>query len=197
MNQSVRRPVLSPAERTAGPRVRQVPAGDDRQRLVCPDCGHIHYENPKIVVGVVAATPDDRLLLARRAIPPRVGYWTIPAGYLELNESPTDGVRREAYEEAGAAVTLDQLLAIYAIERIHQVQLIYRGWLAAEPALEAGPESAELGLFPRTAIPWDDLAFPTVRWALTHSAAVRDRATFAPFHNPNEADPNLPPEERG
>ena len=153
-----------------GPRVRRIPEGDDRERLVCPDCGFIAYENPKIVVGSVASW-QDRVLLCRRAIDPRKGFWTLPAGYLEQNETTEAGALREAWEEARARLTLDGLLAVYNIPRISQVQLIYRARLT-DPAVAAGPESAEVGLFDWGEIPWDDLAFPTVRWALTQWRAT-------------------------
>ena len=102
----------------AGPSVRTVPEGDDHERLVCPDCGFISYENPKVVVGSVC-TWEERILLCRRAIDPRSGYWTLPAGYLELNETTEAGAAREAWEEARAEIEIDTLLAVYNIPR-HQ-----------------------------------------------------------------------------
>ena len=93
-----------PSDGPSGPRVREVPEGDDRQRLVCPDCGFINYENPKVIVGAVVSW-DARILLCRRAIEPRYGYWTIPAGYLELNETAAEGAMREAREEAARRFT--------------------------------------------------------------------------------------------
>jgi ADP-ribose pyrophosphatase YjhB (NUDIX family) len=149
-----------------GPSVTIVPDGDNRERLVCPDCGFINYENPKIVVGSVVRI-GDRILLCRRAIEPRYGFWTLPAGYLELNESTAEGAMREAWEEAQARIAIDGLLAIYDIPRISQVQLIYRATLV-DSAIGAGPESLEVRLFGWDEIPWDDLAFPSVRWALHH-----------------------------
>ncbi len=147
-----------------GPRVRTVPAGDDRERLVCPDCGYIAYQNPLIVVGSVA-TWRDRILLCRRAIPPRRGFWTLPAGYLEQHETTEDGAVREAWEEARARVTIIDLLALFNLPHISQVQLIYRARLDA-PEIVAGRESLEVALLGWDEIPWDALAFPTVRWAL-------------------------------
>ena len=158
---------------------RIVPPDDDRRRLVCDQCGHIQYENPKIVVGSVVEH-DDRILLCRRAIEPRDGYWTLPAGYLELGESPEEGARREAQEEARADLEIDRLLATYSITRISQVQLIYRATLAT-PGYSAGPESREVGLFRWEDIPWNELAFPSVHWALHHFRAVRGEEAFAPF----------------
>jgi ADP-ribose pyrophosphatase YjhB (NUDIX family) len=159
-----------------GPSVLTIPEGDNRERMVCPDCGFINYENPKVVVGAVCLW-QDRFLLCRRAINPRRGYWTLPAGYLELHESTVAGAIREAWEEAQARITIDGLLAVYDIPRISQVQLIYRAHLAA-PEFAAGPESLEVKLFAWEEIPWDELAFPSVRWALDH---YRDCATTGDF----------------
>lgn len=149
-----------------GPSVLATPAGDTRERMTCPDCGFIAYENPKIVVGAVCVW-DGRILLCRRAIEPRAGYWTLPAGYLELNEATSAGAAREAWEEAQAQIEIDGLLAIYDIPRISQVQLIYRARLAT-PAVAPGSESLEVRLFTWEEVPWDELAFPSVRWALDH-----------------------------
>lgn len=165
---------------------RRVPEGDDRSRLVCRDCGFINYENPKIVVGAVAAW-QERILLCRRAIEPRRGFWTLPAGFLELHETAAAGARREAWEEARARIEIDQLLAVYSIPRISQIQLIYRARLTS-PEVAAGPETLELDLFTWDAIPWDLLAFPSVHWALRDYHAVRDAAVFAPRGNPPGED---------
>jgi len=165
---------------------RRVPEGDDRQRLVCRDCGFVNYENPKIVVGSVA-TWQGRVLLCRRAIAPRRGFWTLPAGYLELHEAAADGARREAWEEARAELEIDQLLAVYSIPRISQIQLIYRAGLVT-PEVSAGPETLELDLFEWAEIPWDDLAFPSVHWALRDYDELRGVAVFAPRGNPPGED---------
>ncbi|MBL8708916.1 MAG: NUDIX hydrolase [Rhodospirillaceae bacterium] len=160
----------------------RVPAGDNRLRQVCTDCGFVAYENPKVVVGAVV-THEDRILLCRRAINPRRGFWTLPAGYMELHESAETGAMREAWEEARARIAIEALLGAYTIPRLSQVQLIYRARLT-DPAISAGPESLEVGLFTWREIPWDELAFPSVRWALTHFDAVRDQAHFPAFSNP-------------
>ena len=144
--------------------VRRTPEGEDRERLICGDCGYIAYENPKIVVGSVVVEAG-RILLCRRAIEPRRGYWTLPAGYMELGETTEEGARREAWEEARARLELDGVLAIYSIARIGQVQIIYKAHLA-EPGIAAGPESLDVRFFAWEEIPWDDIAFPSVRWAL-------------------------------
>jgi ADP-ribose pyrophosphatase YjhB (NUDIX family) len=169
-------------ERKIGPSQRAIPEGDDRERLICPDCGFVQYENPKIVVGSVVRF-EDRFLMCRRAIMPRRGFWTLPAGYLELNEAPIDGARREAWEEARARIDIDALLAVYDVPRISQVQMIWRARLH-EPVFAPGPESLEVKLFAWDEIPWDDIAFPTVRWALHHAVEIGARTDFAARTNP-------------
>ena len=162
--------------------IQKIPEGDTRPRLVCDTCGFVRYENPKIVVGSVVAH-DGRVLLCRRAINPRSGFWTLPAGYLELNETTAEGAAREAYEEATAHIEIDRLLAVYSIPRISQVQLIYRARLL-DPEVKAGPESAEVGLFRWEEIPWEETAFPSARWALRHWRETEAFADFAPLTNP-------------
>ncbi|BBK45424.1 NUDIX hydrolase [Allostella vacuolata] len=161
---------------------RRVPEGDSIERLVCEGCGFIHYENPKLVVGSVV-TWEGRFLLCRRAINPRRDYWTLPAGYMELNETTAEGAMREAWEEAQARIAIDALLAVYEIPRISQVQLIYRARLV-EPAFAAGPESLDVRLFEWDEIPWDRLAFPSVRWALHHHREAAAEAVPVPRRNP-------------
>jgi ADP-ribose pyrophosphatase YjhB (NUDIX family) len=168
----------------SGPRVRVIPEGDDRERLTCPDCGYIAYQNPLIIVGSVAVW-EDRILLCRRAIEPGLGLWTLPAGFMEEGETTAEGAAREAWEEARARIVPEALLAIYECPRISQVQLIYRARLLS-PAIAAGPESADVGLFAFDEIPWDALAFPTVRWALRDYQARRNRSDFAPAGNPKD-----------
>ncbi|MBI1237770.1 MAG: NUDIX domain-containing protein [Alphaproteobacteria bacterium] len=167
---------------------RRIPDGETLERLMCRDCGHIHFVNPKIVVGAVV-TFEDKFLLCRRAIEPRHGFWTLPAGYLEEKEDPIAGAKREAIEEACAAISIDALLAVYAIVHASQVQLIYRARLAS-PEFSPGPESLDVRLFAREEIPWDDLAFPSVKWALHQHEAVRGVAVFQPFSNPTETLPD-------
>ncbi|WP_374763195.1 NUDIX hydrolase [Yunchengibacter salinarum] len=169
---------------------RRVPHGDDLERLVCDNCGFVHYENPKIITGAVV-TFEDRFLLVRRAIEPRYGFWTIPAGYMELNETPEQGAAREAMEEACAAITVQDLLAVYTVQHISQVHMMYRAKLK-EPSFAPGVESLEAQLFRWDAIPWDDLAFPTVHWVLKHYREVSDKAAIAPFGNPEPSRPPKP-----
>ncbi len=166
---------------------RIVPDGENRERVSCLDCGHVFYENPKIVVGAVVAH-HGRILLCRRAIEPRRGFWTLPAGYLELNETPAEGAMRETFEEAGARIAIDGILAIFSISRIAQVQIIHRARFAdpAEALIEAGAESLEVGLFTPEAIPRDDIAFPTVHWAIDAHLRLGNGPLLAPFGNPKE-----------
>ena len=166
----------------AGPVVERIPEGDNQPRLVCDDCGFINYVNPKVVVGAVGVW-EDRVLLCRRAIEPRVGYWTIPAGYLEVNETPIDGAKREAREEANAELDINALLAVYSVPRISQVQLIYRADLVS-PEIRPGIESQDALLCAWEDIPWDELAFPSVHWALGAFQDIRDVAEFTPRTNP-------------
>ena len=169
-----------------GPRVRAVPPGDDRERLLCPDCGYVAYQNPLIVVGSVVTWNDggeDRILMCRRAIEPRKGYWTLPAGFMEEHETTQAGAMREAWEEARARIAIDALLAVYDIPRISQVQLIFRARLTS-PDVSAGPESQEVALFRWDEIPWRELAFPTVHWALREHHARLGQTAFAPAVNP-------------
>ncbi len=146
----------------------KIPDGEDRERLVCDSCGFIAYVNPKIVVGSVVAR-DDKVLMCRRAIEPRLGFWTLPAGYLEEGESVEHGARREAREEACAEIELEGLLAVYSVTHLSQVQLMFRARLIGDYA--PGPESLEVKLVPWADIPWSELAFPSVAWALRHYRA--------------------------
>ena len=161
---------------------RIVPEGDTLHRDVCDTCGFIRYENPKVVAGAVVSY-EGRILLCRRAIPPRHGFWTLPAGYMELNETVEDAAKREALEEACAKIDINALLAVYSIPRISQIQVMYRADLV-DPAIEAGIESLEVDLFAWDDIPWDEIAFPSVHWALTQHRQIRDEKLFAPFSNP-------------
>ena len=159
----------------------KIPEGDDHERRVCDTCGFIDYVNPKIVAGSVV-TSGKKILLCKRAIEPRKGFWTLPAGFMEEGESVEEGAAREAMEEANAKIEIDRLLAVYSVPRISQVQVMYRARLVSD--VSAGPESLEVGLFDWKDIPWKNLAFPTVVWALTHFAETRHMDNFAPFANP-------------
>jgi ADP-ribose pyrophosphatase YjhB (NUDIX family) len=169
---------------------RRVPDGDDFSRQVCDHCAHVVYDNPKIVVGSVVLH-DGKVLLCRRAIEPRMGYWTVPAGYMELGETPQEGAKREAREEANADLVLGDLLAIYTIKHLSQVQMIYRATLAT-PDFSAGPESLDVKLFGFDEVPWDELAFPTVHWMLADIQKVLAGVAAMPFGNPIGAqDPDI------
>lgn len=161
---------------------RTIPEGDDHERMVCGDCGFIAYENPKLIAGAVVMH-GDKVLLCKRAIHPQKGKWTLPAGFMEMGETPPEGAAREAYEEARAKIKITDLLAVYTVKRISQVQMFYRASLP-EPVFEPGPESTDVALYDWADIPWDDLAFPSVIWALKHFDAVRGKTSFAPFTNP-------------
>lgn len=168
--------------------IRRIPEGDNRERLICPDCGHIAYDNPKIVVGTVVIA-DGAVLMCRRAIEPRKGFWTLPAGYLEHGETLEEGAIREAREEAEADIALDGILAVFNVSRIGQVQIMFRGRFVPDDALPhfaPGVESQEVALFSWTQIPWADIAFPTVRWALDAWRAVGAAPLCRPAGNPPE-----------
>ena len=171
--------------------VRRILEGDNRERLVCPDCDFVAYENPKIVVGSVVAE-GDRILLCRRAIEPRSGFWTIPAGYMEMGETVTEGAQREAWEEARARIAIDGVLAVYSIARLGQVQVIFRAGLA-EPGFAAGPESLEVRQFDWDEIPWNDIAFPSVRWALHTWYGTRRGTLAAAALNPQDDELGILP----
>ena len=164
---------------------QRIPAGDTRTRDVCDACGYVAYENPKVVVGAVVAH-EGQVLLCRRAIQPRLGFWTLPAGYLELQETVEEGARREAHEEAEARIVLDGVLAVYSISRIGQVQVIFRAGFDGPARFAAGEESLEVRLFAWDDIPWDAVAFPSVRWALEDWRRTAGSALGAPATNPVE-----------
>jgi ADP-ribose pyrophosphatase YjhB (NUDIX family) len=137
------------------------------------------------VAGVVAHS-GGKLLLCRRAIEPRRGFWTLPAGFLELGESVEEGARREAMEEACAQLEIETMLGVYSIPRIGQVQIFFRARLLNQPS--PGPESVEVMLAAWEDIPWKELAFPSVHWALNHHRETAGRTGFAPFGNPPGTD---------
>jgi ADP-ribose pyrophosphatase YjhB (NUDIX family) len=170
--------------------IKTVPDGDTHERNVCEHCGFVNYQNPKIVVGSVVRH-EGKILLCRRAIEPRRGFWTIPAGYMELLETPEDGARREAVEEANVRLELGELLAVYTVPRLSQVQLIYRATMP-DGEFSAGEESLEVGLFAFEEIPWDEIAFPTVHWALNHDRMIENGEGAGPFKNPKDSKTDLP-----
>jgi len=146
------------------PLTRRIPEGDHLPRYVCTACGTIHYQNPRIIAGCVIET-EGKLLLCKRAIEPRLGYWTHPAGFMENGESVAQGAAREAMEEALANVKIGSLLSIVNVLHAHQVHITYRATLA-EPGYGVGVESLETRLYDEAEIPWQDIAFLSVRFAL-------------------------------
>lgn len=138
----------------------RVPADDNRERAVCGTCGLVHYENPLTVVGTLPVW-GDQVLLCRRAIEPRHGYWTLPAGFLELGESTEQGALRETAEEAGARVDLLGLYTVLNVVRVGQIHLFYRATLR-DIDFTPGAESLEVRLFSEHELPWNELAFRTV-----------------------------------
>ena len=145
------------------PVARQVPQGDNRERSVCTSCGIVHYVNPKIVVGCVPEK-DGRILLCKRAIEPRYGYWTVPAGFMELGESTAQGAARETLEEACAEVEIGHLFASVDVVDAGQVHMFYTAKLLSDFA--AGEESLDVAMYNEAEIPWDDIAFHSGRYAL-------------------------------
>ena len=154
----------------------RVPADDNRERAVCPACGTVHYENPLNVVGTVPVW-EDQVLLCKRAIEPRYGLWTLPAGFLELGETTAEGAIRETIEEAGATIELGALFSVLDVVRVGQVHLFYLAKLTSTD-LDPGIETLEARLFREDEIPWDQIAFRTVRETLQFFFADRRRAHF-------------------
>jgi ADP-ribose pyrophosphatase YjhB (NUDIX family) len=140
------------------------PPDDTRERFVCTHCGVIHYQNPKMVVGSIPLWEQDgqtQVLLCRRAIEPRKGYWTLPAGFMENEETTADAATRETEEEAGANIQIRQLFSLINVPHVHQVHMFYLATLL-DLDYAAGVESLEVRLFSESEIPWDDIAFPTI-----------------------------------
>jgi ADP-ribose pyrophosphatase YjhB (NUDIX family) len=140
------------------------PEGDHLARYVCDVCGVVHYQNPKMIVGCVPEH-QGRILLCRRAIEPRLGFWTIPAGFMENGETTQEGAQRESFEEAQARVEIGSLLAVVHVLHADQVHVMFRANLP-EPQFGPAPESLEVGLFAEDEIPWSDIAFRSVDFAL-------------------------------
>ena len=169
-----------------GRREDRVPEGDDRVRSVCIDCGHIEYRNPRIIVGAVC-TWEDKYLLCRRGIEPRKGFWTMPAGYMELGETPAAGAAREVAEEACAKVETGALIGLFPLAHIGQVHMIFRARMT-DPGHAAGEESLETALVAWADLPWDDFAYPTIHWAFQAHKKFESRDDFAPMGIPEDFD---------
>lgn len=160
-----------------GPLTLRIPAADHRARHVCDACGMIHYQNPKIVAGCVAEW-QGKVLLCRRAIEPRYGLWTLPAGFMENGESAVVAAAREALEEADAVIENMSLYALYSLIHVSQVYLMFRGQLKDGHA-SPGEESLEVALFAEADIPWEQLAFTVVRETLHQYFADRAMGCFS------------------
>ena len=160
----------------AHPVERRVPEGEDRERAVCPACGEIHYVNPKIIVGCIP-TVGDQVLLCKRAIEPRYGKWTLPAGFMENRETTEEGAAREMWEEAEARAVNMSMYRIFDVPHISQVYVFYRCEVA-DGQYGVGPESLETELFDEADIPWDQLAFPVVIEMLSEFFEDRKRQEF-------------------
>ena len=156
--------------------VRQIPPGDDHMRDVCEACGTIHYKNPKVIVGTLPVY-EGRVLLCKRAIEPRYGYWTLPAGFLEMGESTWVGAKRETYEEAGAIVEEGQLYGVFDLPHISQIYMFYLSQVI-DGKFRAGSESLEVAWFDERDIPWGELAFSVVDARLKRSFIDRRRNEF-------------------
>ena len=164
----------------ASPVSLKIPAGDNRPRYVCDSCDAIHYQNPKMVLGTVPVWEQDgelKVLLCKRAIEPRHGLWTVPAGFMENGETLAAGAARETLEEACARVEIASLYAVYSIPHINQVYLLFRAQLL-DLDFRAGAETLEARLFREDEVPWDQIAFATVRNTLTHYFADHARKQY-------------------
>ena len=176
---NIHRPPLIHCSNCGAKVERKVPPGDERLRAICPACGGIHYENPKVVVGCIPVY-GDRILLCKRAIEPRYGYWTLPAGFMENGETTAEGAARETHEEAGAQVVDLHAFSLLDVPYVHQVHVFYRARMAS-PDFAAGEESLEVQLFSESEIPWKDLSFRTVIETLKLFFADRTSGKYG-FH---------------
>lgn len=155
----------------------RIPPGDNMPRHVCDSCDTIHYHNPKVVNGCVAEW-QDKILLCKRAIEPRYGLWTLPAGFMENGETTWEGAARETYEEACASVTDLKLYGVFNLPHINQVYIMFRGNIA-DGIAKAGAESLDVGFYEEADIPWDELAFPVVKETLKLYLEDRKRGEFS------------------
>jgi len=154
----------------------KVPAGDNRPRYVCDRCGSIHYQNPRMVVGCLPEW-EDRVLLCRRAIEPKYGFWTLPAGFMENGETTAEGAMRETLEEAGARVEVIDLFSMINVPDINQVYILFRARLL-DLDFQPGEESLEVALFREEDIPWQEIAFRTVHKTLEHYYEDRRQGSY-------------------
>jgi len=155
---------------------RRIPSGDNRERFVCTACGEIHYQNPKIVAGCIVEW-DERILLCKRAIEPRYGLWTLPAGFMENNETAIEAAIRETQEEANAQVEVMELHTMLSVPHANQVYVMFRARLLA-PTFGPSHESLEVGLYDEATVPWRQIAFPTVLHTLRFYYADRKAGCY-------------------
>lgn len=154
----------------------KIPEGDNRHRDVCDACDLIHYKNPRIIAGCIPVW-EDKILLCKRAIEPRKGFWTLPAGFMELGETTEQAAIRETLEEAEAVVQTHELYAVFNLPHINQVYMMYRSALL-KPEFSSGIESLDVQLFSEQEIPWGDLAFKTMRMSLEYYFEDRKAGSF-------------------
>jgi ADP-ribose pyrophosphatase YjhB (NUDIX family) len=173
----------------------RIPDGDSLPRHVCAECATIHYVNPKVVVGCLP-TYGDKVLLCLRAIEPRRGLWTLPAGFLENGETVVAGAARETLEEAAAQVEVGELYTLISLPQISQVYMVFRATLP-EPVFGPGPESLDVQLFGEDEIPWDRIAFRTIGRTLRNFFLDRKLGSFPTRVSSLERRPPMPPELRG
>lgn len=166
----------------------KIPSGETLLRAVCPSCHIIHYENPKIVAGSIPEW-EDKILLCRRAIEPRLGLWTFPAGFMELGESTEEAAARETLEEAHAEINIHSLLGIFSLPHVSQVYVVYRAHLQ-NLNFKPGPESLDVQLVTLADIPWEHLAFPVIHESLTRyvqdiqAATAQTHSAVVPTQKP-------------
>jgi ADP-ribose pyrophosphatase YjhB (NUDIX family) len=160
----------------AAPVALRIPEGDTHPRYVCTVCGAIHYENPKVVVGCIPQW-EDKILLCKRAIEPRYGLWTLPAGFMENDETTIEGAMRETLEEAGARVDVLDLHTLFNLPHVNQVYVMFRGNLI-DLDFGPGPESLEVALYEESQIPWGAMAFPVIEQTLRLYFEDRRRGSY-------------------
>lgn len=173
-------PAINFCSNCGAPVAIRIPTGDRLPRHICDGCGAIHYRNPRLVVGTLPVW-EDKILLCRRAIEPRHGMWTLPAGFMENGETVAEAARRETSEEANAHIELGEMFTLIAVPHISQVHVVYRARLL-DLDFSAGEETLELGLFAESEIPWDGIAFRTIAITLRHYFADRRNGQFH-FHS--------------
>jgi ADP-ribose pyrophosphatase YjhB (NUDIX family) len=165
----------------------RIPPDDNRTRHVCTGCGEVHYQNPKLIVGAIPVW-QDKVLLCRRAIEPRHGLWTLPAGFMENGETTAEAAARETLEEANARVKIGELYSMYSLPYIDQVHLLFRAELL-DLDFSPGAESLEVKLLGEAEIPWDEIAFRPIRFSLEYYFAERNNGKFC-FHIGELASPS-------